>query len=300
MSEARRVDHGLGIVEEAEFFGSGPGRIFGIRYQPAAKRPVAGVVMCDPILAQFRAHYRSGVLTARAMAARGLVVQRFHYRGTGNSDGDVSRMDLMSMTADAVQAAHFVRSRFVEIPMAFLGINLGSYPAAAASIGGEPLILDSPPPSGRQYFRNALRAHAVYKLRRDTADGLTMTGLVEELNRPGSDVSLLGCRLSLGLYESISSTTIVDEVRGAPRPLLLFGLGDGGVLRPDGEAIRSALTDREFEVEVQVRSKVDPFWYVENSAPEDQPETAQTADRVRSWLDEWLPGHVPDEAVRNA
>jgi hypothetical protein len=127
-----------------------------------------------------------------------------------------------------------------------------------------------------------------------------MTGLVEELNRPGSDVSLLGCRLSLGLYESISSTTIVDEVRGAPRPLLLFGLGDGGVLRPDGEAIRSALTDREFEVEVQVRSKVDPFWYVENSAPEDQPETAQTADRVRSWLDEWLPGHVPDEAVRNA
>jgi hypothetical protein len=74
MTEARRVDEVAGLVEIAEFFGSGPDRVFGILSTPASSDAFAGVVMCTPVLAQFRAHYRTGVLTARALAARGVAL----------------------------------------------------------------------------------------------------------------------------------------------------------------------------------------------------------------------------------
>ncbi len=299
MSDARRVDYELGIVEEAEFFGSGRDRVFGIRYRPTQGETRVGVVMCDPILAQFRAHYRSGVLTAREMASRGVVVQRFHYRGMGNSDGDVTGLGLASMTEDAREAGALIGGLFDGLSVAYLGVNLGSYPAAAASGDGAPLILDSPPPNGTQYFRNALRAHSVYKLRKDTSEGLTMTTLAEELKRPGSDVALLGCRLSSELYESIAGTTIIEQVEaGTRRPILLFGLGEEGSLRPEGAKTLAQLSDLGFEVDVDVRAKVDPFWYVENAAPEDQPETKETAERIAAWLRHASTG-VAEDVVPN-
>jgi hypothetical protein len=65
---------------------------------------------------------------------------------------------------------------------------------------------------------------------------------------------------------------------------MLIGLGENGVLRPEGERVREELAGRGFEVEVEVRGKVDPFWYVENAAPEDQVETVETAEKVAGWL----------------
>lgn len=284
MVSALRVDDAAGIVEEAEFFGDGPDRLFGIRYLPASGKPVAGVVMCTPILAQFRAHYRSGVLSARALAARGVAVQRFHYRGMGNSDGDQSALSLSTMTEDAMAAAARLTEQAGPLPVAYLGVNVGGYPAASASRAGNPLILDSPPSSGRTYFRNALRAHAVYKLRREGDQNVTTDTLLEELRKPDADVSLLGCRVYLALYESLYTTSLVETVGPTPRPTMLIGLGEGGVLKPEGEKVRSELTERGFEVRAEVRDKVDPFWYVENAAPEDQTETGDTADKVTRWL----------------
>lgn len=283
MSQARHVDLDRGIVEEAEFFDGENGRIFGIRYEPLSADPRAGVVMCDPILSQFRAHYRTGVLTARNMAAQGLAIQRFHYRGMGNSDGDVSDIDLDSMTDDAIRASARLAKR-LDRPIAFLGVNLGSYAAAGASSNGSPLILDSPPPTGHQYFRNAVRAYAVYQMKLGVTDPLTMERLSEDLDRPGADVTLLGCRLSRRLFDSLSATSIVDRVGEGVRPILFFGLGSEGALRPEGEKLRAELTNRGFEVEVEVKPKVDPFWYAENSAPEDQPGPRRVAERVVGWL----------------
>ncbi len=284
MGRAKRVDDASGIVEEAEFFGTGPDRLFGIRYMPSSMKPVAGVVMCTPILAQFRAHYRSGVLSARALAARGLAVQRFHYRGMGNSDGEQSALSLGSMTEDALAAATRLTEEAGPISIAFLGVNVGGYPAAEASKSGQPLILDSAPSSGRTYFRNALRAHAVYKLRREGDQNVTTDTLLEELRRPDADVSLLGCRVYLALYESLYAASLVDVVGDKPRPTMLIGLGEQGTLKPEGEKVRAELAGRGFDLQVEVRDKVDPFWYVENAAPEDQPETWETAERIAGWL----------------
>jgi alpha/beta superfamily hydrolase len=300
MAEARRVDQQAGLAEVAEFFGSGPDRLFGIRSTPASGEAFAGVVMCSPVLAQFRVHYRHGVLSARALAARGVAVQRFHYRGMGNSDGDISNLTLESMREDAESAASHLRDRVGPVPVAFMGVNVGAYPAAAASRPDHALVLDSPPPNGRGYFRNAMRAHGVYKLRQETDDGLTLDGLHDELRKPSADVALLGYRLGLRLYESLSTAVLVDEVGGPPRPTLLIGLGESGVLRPEGEKLRIDLTERGFEVDVEVRDKVDPFWYVENSAPEDQRDIVEVAARVVDWLRLQTTGSMVGRSLEDA
>jgi len=172
-ADSRRIDQEAGIVEDAEFFGSGAERLFGLRYLPASGSPLAGVVMCGPILAQFRAHYRNGTLVARALAARGVAVQRFHYRGMGNSDGDVSNLDLSSMHEDAAAAGARLTEMIGSVPIAYFGVNVGAYPAAVASRPGQMLVLDSPPPNGRHYFRNAVRAHAVYAMQRENKETLS-------------------------------------------------------------------------------------------------------------------------------
>lgn len=283
-ADSRRIDQEAGIVEDAEFFGSGAERLFGLRYLPASGSPLAGVVMCGPILAQFRAHYRNGTLVARALAARGVAVQRFHYRGMGNSDGEVSNLDLSSMHEDAAAAGARLTEMIGSVPIAYFGVNVGAYPAAVASRPGQMLVLDSPPPNGRHYFRNAVRAHAVYAMQRENKENLTTEDLLEQLRGGSRDVALLGCRLSLGLYETMVATSLVEEVGDSSRPILMIGLGEEGSLRPEGERMRSELVERGFPVEVAVRDKVDPFWYVENSAPEDQPEIAVTAERITDWV----------------
>jgi hypothetical protein len=202
----------------------------------------------------------------------------------GNSDGEIADLTLGSMREDAELAASRLSQRVGPVPIAFMGINVGGYPAATASRPDHPLILDSPPPNGRGYFRNAVRAHGVYKLRREAGDSLTLDGLHDELRTPSADVSLLGCRLGLGLYESLSTADLVEEVGDPPRPTLLIALGESGALRPEGEELRAGLADRGFDVDVQVRDKVDPFWYVENAAPEDQKDTFEIAARVVDWL----------------
>jgi alpha/beta superfamily hydrolase len=283
-ADSRRVDQEAGIVEEAEFFGSGADRLFGMRYLPASGSPMAGVVMCGPILAQFRAHYRNGTLLARALATRGVAVQRFHYRGMGNSDGEVANLDLSTMQEDAAAAGARLTEQIGSIPIAYLGVNVGAYPAAVASRPGHMLILDSPPPNGRHYFRNAVRAHAVYAMQRESKENLTTEALLDQLRGGSRDVALLGCRLSLGLYETVVAASLVEEVGDSARPILMIGLGEAESLRPEGERMRSELAEKGFPVEVAVRDKIDPFWYVENSAPEDQPEIPATAERITDWV----------------
>ena len=62
---------------------------------------LGGVVACPSIYQDLFAGYRDEVLLARSLAARGIAVQRFHYRGAGHSDGDVAGA-ITSLTSSSV------------------------------------------------------------------------------------------------------------------------------------------------------------------------------------------------------
>lgn len=290
---AVRVDNQAGIREEAGFFGSGEERLFGLTYAPDAVPPHAGIVFCEPILSQFRAHYRVGTLTARALAGAGLAVQRFQYRGMGNSDGDISNLTLDSMLEDAREAAARLREVAGVGRAAYFGVNVGAYPAAALSRDGSPLILDSPPATGRAYFRAAFRAHGIYVMK-EGAEKNASQSLVDEMNETGL-TSLLGCRLPAGLHGSLAESTLLEQVGEEVRPLLLIGPGQSGELRTDVRKVVDELTGRGIPVTVEIRPKEDPFWYVANLAPENRAETGETAMRIADWVREKLPATVASE-----
>lgn len=277
---ARRVDSETGVEELAEFFGDGPERMLGIRYSPTRSQPVGGVVICEPLAAQFVAYYRFGALMARRLAAMGFAVQRFHYRGTGNSDEAVITID--SVYEDALSAADLLREATGLADVGFVGVQVGALPAARASRDGSPLIVDSPPSSGRLFLRNAFRAHAV-ALMQDGIQAPSRDEILRDLRDNGA-VALLSSRMPLSLYESIESRSLVEEFGDTERPVLIVGGGREGRLRTELDRIREDLEARGSRVDTVVLQKEDPFWYVVHSAPEEQPEARQTAGSIGEWL----------------
>ncbi|MDP8959415.1 MAG: alpha/beta hydrolase, partial [Actinomycetota bacterium] len=137
---ARRRLAGSGGWEEAWWFGPDGQRLFGFLHLPEG-RPRAGIVVCSPLHAEFLRNYRREVLVARALAARGFAVQRFHYRGTGSSDGQASEATYETMRQDALLAAGHVLERSGATRLGFLGTRWGALVAAAGAAGfpGAPL-----------------------------------------------------------------------------------------------------------------------------------------------------------------
>ena len=73
--------------EEIEFFGETES-LFGCRHMPASTDASAGVVICSPLFTDATVNSHREMRVGRWLARAGIVAQRFHYRGTGESDGD--------------------------------------------------------------------------------------------------------------------------------------------------------------------------------------------------------------------
>src|SRR5207245_489466 len=95
-----------GFRQEVRFFADG---IFGSRTLPLDIPIRGGVVICPPLFMDVHRTARLEVLLARELAARGLAVQRFCYRGTGFSGGDDRDLALDRMLQDAQIATNALR-----------------------------------------------------------------------------------------------------------------------------------------------------------------------------------------------
>ena len=81
-----RTDLVAGIEEEVGFLEASGSSLFVCQHRPLG--PVTGaVVICPALFVDQLRNYRAEVSLARRLAASGVLVQRFHYRGTGHSDG---------------------------------------------------------------------------------------------------------------------------------------------------------------------------------------------------------------------
>ena len=131
-SRTRRVD-AIGIVEEIGFVDSGGRQMFSALHRPDGASNAA-VVICSPIQAEQLRNYRREVLLARELARQGLTVQRFHYRGSGNSDGSPADVTFETMLEDARTALRLMQDR-ADGAIALVGTRLGA--SVAAIVGRE-------------------------------------------------------------------------------------------------------------------------------------------------------------------
>lgn len=289
---AARTDPRSGVRDEAFFFGPPVGRRFGFLHRPSTD-PVGGVVVCSPNEAETMRHYRKEFLLGRLLAARGVAVQRFHYLGEGNSDGDGSLTTLDTMTEDAATAADVLRERAGVTRVAFVATRLGAVAAAAATREtGDPVALWEPVTDVRAYFREVLRWRLMREVRAAAIDGRPSTdALLRQMAERGS-IDIVGYPLHRSLYESAGERTLLKELGDRRRRVLVVQLALGGDLRRDHADLVASLRRAGSTVDVRMvaeevawRFQVDWGNQPKTWTPEDQrPHTVELVDATAAWV----------------
>jgi hypothetical protein len=225
MSQATKVDPATGVREEAQFFGDGPSRMFGTIHLPATEAGSA-VLICSPFQSEFLANYRREVLLARELASRGLAVGRFHYRGTGHSDGDGAGITFDSMRSDAEEALSWLHAVAGVDRIGFLGTRWSALVAGGVAAGspGSPIAFWDPAIEGRTYFQEIFRLRAMS----DLSGGVDRSpGDVPQELRDAGFADVFGFAIPRSIIDSASERELVRELGADPRPVLLIEIGNG-------------------------------------------------------------------------
>ena len=279
-----------GGTEEVEFFGD-HGLLFGCRHVPAG--PVrAGLVVCPPILADFGANYQREVRLGRQLAAAGIVVQRFHPRGAGQSDGEGVDLTLDSMIEDTRAAVTRLRDRFPVDTVAVMGTRFGALAAVtvAAELGGAPVVLWEPTTEPRRYFREGLRARSVHQFKAGTGvtAGAAGPGEAEdpaaELARCGY-IDLLGARVGGQLFHTPGDRDLATLMGLRPRPVLLLQLDQRDELRDEYRDLVDRWTAQGFAVTARCCPSEETWWFVHDRLTP----VAAILDTTTDWLVARLP-----------
>lgn len=277
---AIRVDDSAAFEDQVGFIGPAGDRLFMCLHRP--NRSVKGcVIVCSSIHAEQVANYRREVLLGRALATRGLITARFHYRGSGNSERETEELTFESMVADARYVATFVQTEVKGSPVGWVGTRLGAMVASASSDAG-PIALWEPVIRGRDFFREVFRMRAMREVSDTTRSSSTP---VEEIEQKGS-ADILGYPISKALYEG---TNDLELNIGPERPLLLAQLSKGSSLKP-AYARWSENVGRE--VVTEVIDQEEAWWFprIPHVAEETLPGTRTLIERTASWLERELSG----------
>lgn len=293
---ATRFDATLGVKEEVGFLGEDIPRLFSVLYRPVGQS-LGSLLICPAILSEYDHTYSTEVEFARTLAAHGVTVMRFHYAGTGHSDGDPESMTLESMVDDAARAAVRLQEVAPGGPPIFLGLRLGAFAAAAAAARnpGARLVLWDPPLDGRTYFREAWRADMMFQINEGSAPEATRDGFPAMMERDGL-VDVLGYPLCRGLYESAGERSLPELIGGDPGRLLFVRGGPRGASRPAVDRLLETLRERGVELDLAVVGDQIIWWF---QGPDKRrwarPLMAELKDLTLAWVGGQL-GFTPGAA----
>lgn len=284
---ATRIDSDRGIRVDIEFLGQAGDRMIGFRHRPVTPAR-AGMVLCSSIHAEMMSNYRKEVLLASRLAEQGIAVQRFHYRGTGNSEGSEEQVTLDAMQDDARTWAEQLQRETSVGTVGFFGLRFGALVAggAAAGLAGAPLAIWQPVLDPKQYFREIFRARRMRELKAGRQP--SATSLADELATAGM-VDVLGYTVQRGFYDSTSGRHLTDELGSSPRRLLLVQIDRS----PDLSGTHQEAVDRwrrdGWEVDTQVVVHEPAWWFVGEDwkAEEIREETTLLVDTTVDWAAAW-------------
>ncbi len=277
-----RRDPTTDITEEAGYDGDR----FWVSHQP--ERPRLGVLVCSPLHAEMQRNYRREVLLSRRLASAGAAVERFHYRGIGNSAGEPSRLALETMIEDGVAAVRHLQQRVGGVPLVVLGTRVGGLVAAAVAAEEKAagLALWQPLVKGSAYMREAERSAM--------ARAITRTGderpppLREVLASQGS-ADVLGERVYAALSASLETAQLRTLIGDEPRPVLLAQAGGPEGLRGELARLADELSENGFTVTARPTGDAEVWWANPGGdlfrEEDDKPLTVELLRITSEWLE---------------
>jgi hypothetical protein len=235
--------------------------------------------------------YRREVLLARNLAENGIAVQRFHYRGSGNSDGSPEQETFIQLKDDTLRAAGHLRTITGVARLGFIGTRLGGHIAAAAASvvsPGGPLVIISPVPDTQAYFREVLRGYLFGLLKENGGAARSAQALLDDLRARGS-LDVLGYPLTWALYESFAGRSLRDLLALVDGPALLLPESRAGGSLPD------SLQGIDARAEIRAIAGQEVWWFGGGVSLR-RGEASTTDDMVRA-VKEWI-GHLLVEGVQ--
>lgn len=282
---AVRTDAETGVREVAEFFGPDRLRMFGCSHFPPGGA-VGGLVVCSPIYAEFQRNYRREVILGRHLASVGLAVQRFHYRGTGNSDGETSSLTYETMVEDVIASADWLKRAAGLDRVAFLGTRWGALVAAeAARSEGAPLALWEPVLDATRYFRELFRALRIHELKEGETELRPSETHDEQIRRQGW-LDVLGYSVHRSLLESANGRTLEAGLGRERRPLLLVHISQSERLPNDYAMFASRREQLGFAMDTRIVPWAEEVWWFQGGrAYEEEPAmAAELAQVTGDWI----------------
>ncbi len=119
--------------EDAFFFESDGGQLFGTLHTPSARDTACGLIFCDPFGEEKEFVHRTFVNFARRLCREGFHVLRFDYRGSGESSGSPDDASMTQQLGDIACAIDLMVDRSQVRDLGLLGLRLGGTLAALAA-----------------------------------------------------------------------------------------------------------------------------------------------------------------------
>lgn len=194
------------------------------------------VVVCSPLFLEGSENARAELLLAEALVALGFAVQRFDYRGCGNSFGDPQEMTLATAGQDCLLAAARLREHAGTDVLGLVGTRWGALVAAGASapLGARAVALWEAKADGRAYVDELARTRAFYDLWRDER---RPAGFHQERLAAGHPLDVLAWRVHPALTASCLDESVAGRLRVPIPARVVHGRGRDA----DSERVSAAL-----------------------------------------------------------
>ncbi len=230
--------------------------------------------------------YRQEVLAARAAAARGFPVLRYHSRGHGDSGGGSADVTLDTLVADARAAAEEARRRSGRDRIVWLGVRLGALVAALAGGPGSGrsdaagFLFWEPVASPTDFFRQQLRTLLFSQVAGGLKPEATVDQLLARLESQGN-VDVLGYTLQRSLVQSLAGASLARALTGGRARVMLAQVEARARLSPAHAQLAEALRAGGAEVATALVQEEPGYQLMSNPAWESEALTRLTLE----WLD---------------
>lgn len=218
--------------------------IYAVHHAAAAGRADAPVVVhAHGLGVEQITLYRQEVLTARAVAAAGLPVLRWHARGHGDSAGSAADVTLDRLVEDARAAADEAKRRSGARRVLWLGVRMGALVAARAAAGRDDtagFVFWEPVAKPAEFFRMQLRTLLFSQVAGGKKPDATVDQLLARVERDGS-LDVLGYTLYQATRASFDGASLVDALKGSPAPVRIAQMQARAKLSPSHAQLIEAL-----------------------------------------------------------
>lgn len=271
------------IAREQPFFFAGRNTpLYAVLHPAEAPRDTV-LVHVHSLGVEHMTNYRNAVNLARAAAAAGIPVLRWHARGHGDSGGDFADVTLDTLAEDATAAANVACQRTGATRVIWWADRFGAL-AAARAIARDParaaaLLLWEPVERGADHFRGVLRGMLFSAVAHGRKPDATVDQLLERVARD-RQVDVLGYLLHHAIVDSARDVSLDRELVGFRAPVRLAQVQARPRLAPAHAALVAALAAQGAAVTTQLIQEEPGWQFIANPAWE----SAELIDGTMEWL----------------